>query len=193
MQLGLLLIFAALPFLEIALLIAVGEAIGLVPTIGLLVLSAAFGSYVVYEQGFQVMGRATDAIGRGKTPLAPVIDGMFVLLGGALLILPGFISDVLGLALLVPPLRHRFAVWSLRRILRSGHMRTFGFGTSQSASGAREPGGGPSGGFSGDRGPSRPAQQPPEGSGPIIEGEFERLGETTVDSNRRQRPPDGHG
>ena len=125
MQLGLLLVVVAIPFLEIALLIKVGQLIGFWLTLMLVVLSAAFGSYVIYEQGFQVMGRALEAMNRGKAPLAPVIDGMFVVLAGVLLIVPGFISDAMGLALLAPVLRHRFAVFCLRRLMRSGSFRMF--------------------------------------------------------------------
>ena len=179
MRIGLLLVVVALPFLEIALLIAVGDAIGFWPTLALLVVSAAFGD-VIYEQGFQVIGRAIASMHRGKAPLAPVIDGMFVVLGGVLLIMPGFISDALGLALLVPQIRHRFAVWSLRRLLRSGHARVFGFGFAETAT--------DQGRASNDESAKRaawPKPPPPVGDGPVIEGEFHRVEERTVDGSRR--------
>jgi UPF0716 protein FxsA len=175
MRLGWLLVFIAIPFLEIALLIKVGQMIGFWPTVSLVVLSAMFGSFVIYDQGFQVMGRALDAMNRGKPPVAPVIDGMFILLAGTMLILPGFISDAVGLALLVPTVRHRFAIWSLRRLFRSGIFGIFTFGASAHQSA---------------QGQSR--NHPPAGDGPIIEGEFERLDERTVDHGRnRDRPPPG--
>ena len=187
MRLGLLLVCAAIPFLEIALLIKVGQLIGFWLTLMLVVLSAAFGSYVIYEQGFQVMGRALEAMNRGKPPIAPVIDGMFILLGGVLLIMPGFISDVLGLALLVPALRHRFAIWSLRRLFRSGHMRMFVFGERAEQEQARR---NSAGAAPGPRDGVRPSSaQPPAGDGPIIEGEFQRLDERTVDRGRTPPPP----
>ena len=181
MQLGLLLVCAALPFLEIALLIKVGEMIGFWLTLLIVLVSAGFGSYVIYEQGFQVMGRALDAMNRGKRPIAPVIDGVFILLGGLLLIMPGFISDAMGLVLLVPALRHRIAVWGLRRLIKSGSLRNFMSGgrpseTAQTTSGPH---------------PFRSASpSPPSGEGPIIEGEFERLGERSMDrDHRRDQPP----
>ena len=187
MQLGLLLVVVAIPFLEIALLIKVGQLIGFWLTLMLVVLSAAFGSYVIYEQGFQVMGRALEAMNRGKAPLAPVIDGMFVVLAGVLLIVPGFISDAMGLALLAPVLRHRFAVFCLRRLMRSGSFRMFSYGErGRPASGPQQPAGGQR--RDQPRGPERP---PPAGEGPIIEGEFQHLDERTVDQDRpRKSPPD---
>ena len=189
MRLGLLLICAAIPFLEIALLIKVGQMIGFWLTFMLVVISALFGGFVIYEQGFQVMGRALEAMNRGKPPIAPVIDGMFILLGGILLIMPGFISDALGLALLVPALRHRFAVWSLRRLFRSGHMRMFVFGERAEQERARRNGQGTA---SGPRDGVRPASpQPPAGDGPIIEGEFQRLDERTMDRSRNPPPSGG--
>ena len=178
MRLGLLLVFAAVPFLEIALLIKIGQAIGFWPTVLLVMLSASLGAYVIYEQGFQVMGRAMDAMQRGKPPLAPVIDGLFILLGGLLLIVPGFISDAAGLALLVPRLRHRFAVWSLRRLIRSSELRTFFFGERAAGQHGGEAGG--SGYARHDADPLGRGKASP-GDGPIIEGEFERLDERTVD------------
>ena len=193
MRLGLLLVFAAIPFLEIALLIKVGQAIGFWLTLMLVVVSASLGSYVLYEQGFQTMARAFDAMSRGKAPLAPVVDGLFLALAGVLLIVPGFITDAMGLALLVPALRHRFAIFSLRKLLKSAEMRGFVFGDK-----ARRDSG-HANGTAHDRGEGRyGARRPPPGAahtaaaeGPIIEGEFERIDERTVDPHKRggQTPP----
>ncbi len=186
MRLGLLLVFAAVPFLEIAVLIKVGQAIGFWPTLMLVLMSAMLGAYVIYEQGFQVMRRTLDVMQRGKPPLAPVVDGLFILLGGALLIVPGFISDVAGIALLVPRLRRRFAAWSLRRLVRSSEVRGFFFGERASA----RPGGQPGTGDHRDNGRASAAPRPPAGDGPIIEGEFQRLDERTMDADRaRNRSP----
>ncbi len=187
MRLGLLLVLAAVPFLEIALLIKIGQAIGFWPTFALIVISAALGLYVIYEQGFQVMKRAIDLMQRGKPPLAPVIDGLFILLGGVLLILPGFLSDAAGLALLVPRLRRRFAVFSLRRLIRSSELRGFFFGErSAGTRGAEANGAGQHRPF--DDGTTS-ASRAPAGNGPIIEGEFQRLDERTVNRARTRQPP----
>lgn len=188
MRLGLLLLLAAVPFLEIALLIKVGQAIGFWPTLLLVVLSASFGSYVLYEQGFQVLGRAMATIQRGRSPMAPVIDGIFILLAGVLLIMPGFLTDAAGLALLVPYLRHRFAVWCLKGLVRSPELRAFLFGDRAAQSGSGQAG---TGGADRAQSDGRPRQPPFDGEGPIIEGEFERIDEKTVDYGRDRRRDEG--
>jgi UPF0716 protein FxsA len=186
MRLGLLLIFAAIPFLEIALMIKVGQTLGFWPTLAMIVASAVLGTYVLYEQGFQVLGRAMDAMGRGKPPVGPVVDGLFVALAGLLLIVPGFLTDVFGLALLVPRVRHAFAAFSIRKVLRSAEMRGFVFGSKAhngANGGSGSAGQGPNQAAGGPRGP-RSATRPPAGDGPIIEGEVLNVGERTVDHGR---------
>jgi UPF0716 protein FxsA len=182
MRLGLLLLFTAVPFLEIALMIKVGQSIGFWPTLGLIVASATLGTYVLYEQGFQVLARATEAMGRGRAPVAPVIDGLFILLSGLLLIVPGFLTDIAGLTLLIPRVRHRVATWSIRTVLRSAEMRGFVFRAGQRP-GASSPGARP------QDGARRPGPPPPPGEGQIIEGEVLHVGERTVDPTRGPPPP----
>ncbi len=189
MRLGLLLVFAAIPFLEIALMIKVGQSIGFWPTLGLIVASAMLGTYVLYEQGFQVLGRAMEAMGRGRPPVAPVIDGVFVALAGLLLIVPGFLTDIMGLLLLAPRIRHGVASWGVRKVLRSAEMRGFVFGTRPAAGPGNSPGN-DRGAARGNgqhrdapRGGSAASPQPP-GDGPIIEGEVLNVDERTVDHGR---------
>ncbi len=93
------------PLLELAVLIEVGKAIGFWPTLGLLVLSAIAGVMVIRQQGISMVGRMFETIGRGGLAFVSMVNGYFVILAGCLLIVPGFITDVLGIALLVPPLR----------------------------------------------------------------------------------------
>lgn len=188
MRLGLLLLLAAVPFLEIALLIKVGQLIGFWPTLLIVVLSASFGSYVLYEQGFQVLGRAMATIQRGKSPIAPVIDGMFILLAGVLLIMPGFLTDAAGLALLVPYWRHRFAVWCLKGLVRSPELRAFLFGDRTTGAGR-----GQGAGDAQDRSynGAHPQRAPYSEDGPLIEGEFQRIDERTVDQARERRRDEG--
>jgi UPF0716 protein FxsA len=185
MRLGLLLIFAAIPFLEIAVMIKVGQALGFWPTLAMIVASAVLGTYVLYEQGFQVLGRAMEAMARGKPPVGPVVDGVFVALAGLLLIVPGFLTDILGLALLIPRVRHAIAKFSIRRVLRSAEMRGFVFGSKPRANAANGQAGTGSAGptSAGPPGATR-AARPPAGDGPIIEGEVLSVGERTVDPRR---------
>jgi UPF0716 protein FxsA len=109
MRLAFVLIFVAFPLLEIALLIKAGETIGFWPTITLLVAAAALGFVVIREQGLSMVGSVFTAVNEGRLPFEPMLDSYVVIMAGFLLIIPGFISDVIGLLLLVPPLRR----WSL--------------------------------------------------------------------------------
>jgi UPF0716 protein FxsA len=100
-----MLLFLGLPLLEIAVLIQVGQAIGFWPTIGLLILSALLGMTIIRRQGLAMVGRMFEAVSQGRFAFASMIDSYATIAAGCLLIVPGFISDALGLALLIPPLR----------------------------------------------------------------------------------------
>jgi UPF0716 protein FxsA len=111
LRLAFLLVFVAFPLIEIALLIKAGQTIGFWPTISLLLGAAVLGMLVIRQQGLTMVGRMLSAASEGKLALAPLVDGYVLVVAGALLIVPGFLSDVIGLLLLVPPLRH----WTIRR------------------------------------------------------------------------------
>jgi UPF0716 protein FxsA len=107
------LLFVALPLLEIAVLIKVGAAIGVLPTIGLLILAAVAGMFVIRAQGVSMVSRMFAAMNEGRMPLAAMIDGYAAIVAGFLLIIPGFITDFIGLLLLIPPVRRFVIAWSL--------------------------------------------------------------------------------
>ena len=94
-----------LPVLDIASLIAVGNRIGLWPTVAAVILSGILGSILVRTQGFAIVQQARVTLQSGRFPAREVFDGVCVLIGGGLLMLPGFLSDGLGLLLLTPPVR----------------------------------------------------------------------------------------
>ncbi len=94
-----------LPLLEIGVLIEVGRWLGLWPTLGLLVLSAAAGMLIIRSEGAAMLGRMFDSMGRGGFGIAALIDSYATIAAGFLLIVPGFITDAIGVTLLVPPLR----------------------------------------------------------------------------------------
>ncbi|MCZ7593950.1 MAG: FxsA family protein [Hyphomicrobium sp.] len=100
-----LLLFLAFPLLEIAVLIEVGQWIGFWPTLGLLVLAAAVGMLVIRQQGLSMLRHMFDSMSRGGLAITAMVDSYAVIVAGCLLIVPGFLTDALGLALLVPPLR----------------------------------------------------------------------------------------
>jgi UPF0716 protein FxsA len=100
-----LILIIALPLLEIYVLIKVGGLIGAIPTIALLVFSAVLGTLLLRWQGFVTLRRVRDALARGESPAGDLRDALLVLISGVLLLIPGFISDIVGLLCLLPPLR----------------------------------------------------------------------------------------
>jgi UPF0716 protein FxsA len=96
------LIFFVLPIAEIAALMAVGDLIGFGPTLIALITLSVAGAVLAKRQGIEIWKRFRRSISQGRIPSEEIFDGMLVLLGGALLLTPGFITDVLGLILLIP-------------------------------------------------------------------------------------------
>jgi len=101
----LLLLFIVVPIAELAILIQVGQLIGVWWTIALLVADAVLGSMLARSQGRTAWRRFNDAIQSGRAPARETLDGALVLFGGVLMLTPGFISDILGVFLLLPPTR----------------------------------------------------------------------------------------
>lgn len=99
------LLFILIPFAELAVIITVATQIGVLETIGLLILVSVVGAWLCKREGVGVLGRIRDSLDRGDLPHREVVDGALILLAGALLITPGFLSDCLGLLLLLPPTR----------------------------------------------------------------------------------------
>lgn len=118
MALLLVLIFIALPVAEIYVIIKVGEAIGALPTIALLILDSFLGAALLRSQGRLAWRRFNDALFAGRIPAREVFDGAMVILGGAFLITPGFITDLIGLLLLIPPSRALFRGMAARMARR---------------------------------------------------------------------------
>jgi UPF0716 protein FxsA len=105
MLLPLVLLFIAVPIAELAVIIQVGQAIGIWWTIGLLIADSVLGSWLMRHQGRAAWRRFNEAVQGGRVPAREVLDGALVIFGGALLLTPGFITDILGLILLLPPSR----------------------------------------------------------------------------------------
>ena len=105
MPLVLVLMFIVVPILELYVLIQIGSAIGVLPTIALLILDSVLGAALMRMQGRAVWLRFSRALAEGRVPGREVMDGALVIFGGALLLTPGFLSDILGLVLLLPPTR----------------------------------------------------------------------------------------
>src|ERR687890_386427 len=116
MLLPLVLLFIAVPIAELAVIIQVGQAIGIWWTIALLVADSLLGSWLMRHQGRAAWRRFNETVQGGRVPAREVLDGALVIFGGALLLTPGFITDILGLVLLVPPTRAAIRAVLLRRL-----------------------------------------------------------------------------
>ena len=101
----LLVLFILVPLAELYVILQVGDAIGAVWTILLLAADSVLGAWLMKSQGRAVWGRFNAALAEGRAPTREVFDGVFVIFGGAFLITPGFITDIVGLFLLLPPTR----------------------------------------------------------------------------------------
>lgn len=126
----LLVLFIVVPLLELYVIIEVGGAIGVPATIALLFADSVLGAMLLRSQGRAVWQRFNNALAENRMPAREVFDGAMVIVGGTLLLTPGFITDVVGLLLLLPPTRHvvrriASAVAKRRAVAR---VAFFGFG-----------------------------------------------------------------
>jgi len=116
----LFLVFLIVPFVEIYFLIEVGSAIGAVWTIFLVVLTAIIGALLVRVQGFAALTRVQTSMANGQLPALELVEGLFLLVAGAVLLTPGFFTDAIGFALLTPPIRRTIATLLVKHSLSSG-------------------------------------------------------------------------
>jgi UPF0716 protein FxsA len=167
-----MLLFIGLPLLELALLIKLGQNLGVWRTLAVVIGSAILGLWVLRSQGMASLDRLRQAAEAGVAPEGPMADGLLRALAGVLLLLPGPIADALGLVLLVPPLRRLLGGWLAARA--ASHVSI----DIRSAQGTfrTEP----------DR---RPARTPADPS--VIDGEFERLDERPLPPHRNDGPQKG--
>ena len=103
----LLLLFIGIPLIEITLFIQVGTAIGLPWTLAIVILTAFLGAWMVRSQGAQTMARLRSSFSTLQDPAEPLAHGAMIIFSGALLLTPGFFTDAVGFALLVPGIRTR--------------------------------------------------------------------------------------
>ncbi len=105
MALLLVLLFVVAPLVELAVFVQVTQWIGIVNTLALLLIVSIGGVLIVRHQGLGVARRVRDQVRAGNLPAADLVDGLLILIAGILLIVPGFVSDTVGLLLLLPPTR----------------------------------------------------------------------------------------
>ena len=114
----LFLLFTAVPLLELAILIRVGQEIGAVYTISIVVITGAAGAWLARAQGIGVLRRIRESIKVGEPPSSELVDGAFILVGGALLLTPGLITDAAGFFCLVPATRRVIQRWVVEKVMR---------------------------------------------------------------------------
>lgn len=160
----LLIILIGVPLLEIAVLIRVGGVIGVWPTVGLVVLTAVAGSWLIRLQGLGVLARAQAALANDVLPVAELFNGLCLIVAGVLLITPGFVTDTAGFILLIPAARQVVGRWLWRVLQARGQVRV----------------------WSTRRGPHA---ERPRNDG-VIEGEYEDVTPTPRDENDDDDEPD---
>jgi UPF0716 protein FxsA len=116
-----IILFIAVPVIELWLILQVGDMIGVMPTILLLLLDSLLGAWLVKSQGGAVWRNFRAAVDAGRIPANEAVDGFLVILGGTLLLVPGFLSDIVGILLIAPP---------SRKLLR-GRVVKFGMGRTR--------------------------------------------------------------
>lgn len=122
-----LLVFIAIPLIEMLLLFEVAGLIGGLWTVFMVVLTAVIGVQVLKHQGFSTLLRANQRLDSGQLPAQEVVEGLILAFSGALLLTPGFITDTLGFLCLTSPLRRAMA----RKLINSGMVMTTGSGSSR--------------------------------------------------------------
>ncbi|HEX9682266.1 MAG TPA: FxsA family protein [Acidimicrobiales bacterium] len=112
----LVLVFLVVPIVELAVVVRVADSIGLGDTILLLIGISLVGAWLVKREGIGAWNRAQAAAAQGRIPDRELVDGVMILVGGAFLLTPGFVTDGVGLALLLPPVRAGLRAFAARRI-----------------------------------------------------------------------------
>jgi UPF0716 protein FxsA len=124
--LRLALVFILVPLAELALLVWIGRHVGYLPTVALVVVTGILGAALARRQGTATWRRFRAALDAGRPPHRELVDGILVLLAGAVLLTPGLITDVAGFALLVPALRRRAGGWLTRIVTARFLVTTMG-------------------------------------------------------------------
>ncbi|MGQ9914002.1 MAG: FxsA family protein [Thermogutta sp.] len=126
-----------IPFLELILLLWLADRVGWLPTVGIIVGTALLGAFELRREGIRCWRRFEETLRRGELPTDPLLDGLLILIAGALLLTPGLITDAVGFAILFPPSRAGIRAYLRRRLAR--HLRVTTDGLSFSSGGPFDP------------------------------------------------------
>jgi len=134
----LIVLFILVPLAELYVILQVGDAIGPIWTILLLAADSVLGAWLMKSQGRAVWRRFNAALSEGRAPTREVFDGVLVIFGGAFLITPGFITDIVGVFLLLPPTRALVRRFAARRLLGGGVVTVARFARGRAGRGAAD-------------------------------------------------------
>ena len=126
----LLLLFIAVPVVELVLLIEIGQRVGTVATIGLIMGTGIIGASLARQQGISTLARFQKDLGAGRLPTEPIVDGVLILLAAAVLITPGVLTDLVGFLCLVPACRRWLKRYLQRRFEGAVREGTVGIGVA---------------------------------------------------------------
>jgi len=123
-------VFLVVPLVEIAFFVMIGNTIGLWPTLAGVLITAVAGSLVLRWQGFQLINEIRTTMGQGRLPARALADAMMVAIAGLLLLLPGYFSDLIGILLLIPPVRTLIyrTLASRVKVVSTTTSQSYGFG-----------------------------------------------------------------
>jgi UPF0716 protein FxsA len=124
----LVLLFIIVPLMEILLLIEIGSRLGTLNTIVIIVLTGILGAYMMRQQGFTILANIRGDLSQGRMPTGELINGALVLVGGILLLTPGFFTDAVGFLLLIPTTRgfiRKKIQLLIQRKIESGDINVF--------------------------------------------------------------------
>lgn len=161
----LLIAFIAIPLIEIALFIQVGGAIGLWPTLGIVIATAMLGTFLVRQQGMRAMGELRGSFRDLRDPTEPIAHGALILFSAALLLTPGFFTDAVGFSLLIPGVRTAVIAFAKSRI----RVARFEMGEHP-------------------RGPQHQGAQRPHSRSTVIDGDYQ---DVTGEPPHPDQPPSG--
>ncbi|MEM7208730.1 MAG: FxsA family protein [Pseudomonadota bacterium] len=135
----LFILFIAMPIIEIWVLIEVGSKIGVLNTIGLVILTAIVGTAMLRSQGLSMLARVRQQMANNQLPATEILEGMMLVIGGALLLTPGFVTDAIGFMCLLPFTRQIIVAAAVSRFTVRGFSAYQSNGNHHGDPGARQP------------------------------------------------------
>lgn len=167
-----LILFIAMPIIEIGLLLRVGNILGWLPTLLIVIVTAIIGSAMLRQQGLATLDRARQRMDSGELPAQQLLEGVFIMIGGVLLLTPGLVTDTCGFLCLIPITRQWLAnkIASRAIVGFAGAGNGAGGGNQSAPSGASHSSGPQPG-----AGSAKPSSRQGNSSGVIIDGDFKRI------------------